>query len=1016
VPVGSLTVEFVASIAKYVEDLGKSAAITEQTAKRIERSLNDAFASIKSHAVGLAAALGAGFSIKGIEEMISGALEAEAALDRIGARAGVSGSEISKLSLTARLAHVDLSDLADMAAKLSKALLSSQDSGSKQQAVFQALGFTSKDTARLLADPVNALQEVSKALNALPEGGTKSAAAMLLFGRAGAAASAAMAELAKQGALVASRTDDQVKAAKEYEERLIQMAVRSDNLKTALGNALLPTLNDVVDAITKLTVGGGGAKDIIDGLAKDGSINQWARDAAIAVAILAESLIFVGKNIRLVGNDAELLVTDLRIATAGAKGLANTVADPTLSHDETNAQINELRTLLARRRALIADEGRLEASVWENNTRISDSLRAQFAKSDAERLNPTGTGIVNPGGSADAIQRRADAAKAREKAVQDAVRDSNAKGAGAGGASDVFKKELDNQIAALNASIDQEKQILSARDDYLSAYYGHGDISIQEFYQKRNEAIAEGLAYQEHAFDAEIIDVQNYVARRLAELKKLQATGAINPAQAAKDGAAAQEEATKRLIDISARRGKAEEAAAKDSVKSWFDQRNAAEEYAKSLDDISAQLLTLQGHSAEATKLRFDDQNEALRRRLSSTIASPDSSAADVAAAKAAQDHLDAIERLTIAQARYNDLQTESTRITDRLGIAQSYVDLQQQTGSVGELAALGQKSQLARDYIGLLTAQVEKEKALAEASGDPDLIIKAQKAELALKQLGATTDLVAQKIDGIGTDAFTTFLDDVVSRTKTAKDAFNDFAKSVTTNISHLINEDLSKSLYKSLFGEGGATGGASIGTFLSSLLGGKSAGPSASASKWVSGQDLAGGADLASTAAGSASQLASMTAMTAAVSAETVATTSSTLSITTMGTAAAAAAQALAAVAASGGGGGSGIASLFSSGGGVSGDAGWTSGFDLAGAADGMDNWKGGPLIVGERGKEIVNLPRGSQVVPNHKIGKVGGDVTNNSAITINIPQSTSRASASQIAAKSAKEVSRAVSRFGK
>lgn len=43
----------------------------------------------------------------------------------------------------------------------------------------------------------------------------------------------------------------------------------------------------------------------------------------------------------------------------------------------------------------------------------------------------------------------------------------------------------------------------------------------------------------------------------------------------------------------------------------------------------------------------------------------------------------------------------------------------------------------------------------------------------------------------------------------------------------------------------------------------------------------------------------------------------------------------------------------------------------------ADGTDYWRGGYTWVGEQGPEIVNLPRGSQVVPNDRIG--GGDVFN-------------------------------------
>jgi hypothetical protein len=42
------------------------------------------------------------------------------------------------------------------------------------------------------------------------------------------------------------------------------------------------------------------------------------------------------------------------------------------------------------------------------------------------------------------------------------------------------------------------------------------------------------------------------------------------------------------------------------------------------------------------------------------------------------------------------------------------------------------------------------------------------------------------------------------------------------------------------------------------------------------------------------------------------------------------------------------------------------------LFGFADGTDSAPGGMAVVGERGPEIVNLPRGAQVIPNHKISK--------------------------------------------
>jgi hypothetical protein len=50
------------------------------------------------------------------------------------------------------------------------------------------------------------------------------------------------------------------------------------------------------------------------------------------------------------------------------------------------------------------------------------------------------------------------------------------------------------------------------------------------------------------------------------------------------------------------------------------------------------------------------------------------------------------------------------------------------------------------------------------------------------------------------------------------------------------------------------------------------------------------------------------------------------------------------------------------------------------LSGNANGTEHWKGGPTWVGERGPEIVNLPRGSEVVPNYKAGGSSVNITLN------------------------------------
>lgn len=51
------------------------------------------------------------------------------------------------------------------------------------------------------------------------------------------------------------------------------------------------------------------------------------------------------------------------------------------------------------------------------------------------------------------------------------------------------------------------------------------------------------------------------------------------------------------------------------------------------------------------------------------------------------------------------------------------------------------------------------------------------------------------------------------------------------------------------------------------------------------------------------------------------------------------------------------------------------WLTGSLFGANALGTDNWRGGLSWVGEKGPELVNLPRGAQVIPNNKIGQMGG-----------------------------------------
>lgn len=80
------------------------------------------------------------------------------------------------------------------------------------------------------------------------------------------------------------------------------------------------------------------------------------------------------------------------------------------------------------------------------------------------------------------------------------------------------------------------------------------------------------------------------------------------------------------------------------------------------------------------------------------------------------------------------------------------------------------------------------------------------------------------------------------------------------------------------------------------------------------------------------------------------------------------------------SGGGFLSALLGLFGGGSSAPSGTGIMSGFNLSGYANGTDFAPGGAAWVGERGPEIVNLPRGAQVIPSHRAAASGARITQN------------------------------------
>jgi len=557
---------------------------------------------------------------------------------------------------------------------------------------------------------------------------------------------------------------------------------------------------------------------------------------------------------------------------------------------------------------------------------------------------------------------------------------------------DATKKALEGQIKAFEDSIRDEKRLLADRERFLQTYYTDDELSIREFFDARQTIIDLALAKELDAYDGEI-----------AALRKFASTAR------GQDRIKAEQD----LAEVVRKRADAQQEAATKSQGNWFEERRALKGFRDDLEQTSIRLRELAGDKVGAALASFDFSNRQRKVRIDLEINSPDAEVRRIAAL--ARDAFEAERAQVSVQAQLNDATQRFGDTLDRVGLAQSRIDIARRSGSLTELEALRASGDANRERIAQLQRIADEYQAIADSASDPRAQLAADQLRLKIEELAAAGDLVAKKFNDVFVDSFSDAISSFATGAKSAKDILKDLEKSLVAGISRIASQNIAETIFKpENFG--------GLGKVFGDLFGGKSKAPAGA-------PDVTGGAALqaaGSTLTGAGSALTGAgSALTGAGSALTGGATTLTSGSTTLTTAAstlltagasldAAAASlsaASASLSASGIGGGlGGITGGFGSPG-ISSDV-----FSFFGFAEGTDSAPGGLALVGERGPELVHLPRGARVTPNHKLSSVGGkSVTIHAPITIAVQGMPNTRTANQIGLEAYRGITRAARRNG-
>lgn len=336
---GSLVVSLALDAAEFTTGLTKS----EYEAKKFAQKMDRAIADGAKAAAGAMVALGAA------------AVGAFAAIDQLAKQAGnfqdlaemtgTNAEQLASFAVSAEVAGVNMETLAGGMNKLTKGLVTVEDETKDAGAALGALGINIKDFKQL--DPATQMEEVAKALAGFEDGASKTAVAMALFGKSGAALLPFLKELAAEGGRQVILTQQQIERADAYADAQTRARATLQQYLQALATEALPTITSTINAAKTFIaalVGVSTSTKELDGE----KIRQFAETGLIWLARLVDVADGAGRVFRILGQAVGAGFAAAEAALSGdVAGVKGILADFKVQREKILQETLMSRTLQA---------------------------------------------------------------------------------------------------------------------------------------------------------------------------------------------------------------------------------------------------------------------------------------------------------------------------------------------------------------------------------------------------------------------------------------------------------------------------------------------------------------------------------------------------------------------------------------------------------------------------------------------------------------------------------------------
>jgi hypothetical protein len=410
--IGSLEIQLMADMATLRKDMDDAKSTVGGAMKDIEA------------AVGLAktafAALAGVASVNAFAGMIASTIEAQGALQDLATKTGATAAALNEFRTVGLGSETSIDAVAGAMNKLSKSMATtSADSGGAAVAI-KALGLDF-NTIKQMA-PEQQMMEVAKAMSGFADGSDKSAAAMKLFGKAGADLLPFLKDLAaSSGEVTAALTEQEIAYRKTqaamadaFGDNLALIKREADSWKRDLAEGMTPALYELSQAFLDVVKETGGFKDTITELSRDGSITEWTRGAITGLTYLMDVFSGLGAVVKSSGEIiGAMMAQTVEKVTSAATALGQ------VASGEFSAAFKTMEDSATRQKAIAEDLAATLDKTWGAQT-LGSQLRDRMAELEGVGVATDSVGKKNLEYSKaqDAITA---AAKAHTQALKDAA-------------------------------------------------------------------------------------------------------------------------------------------------------------------------------------------------------------------------------------------------------------------------------------------------------------------------------------------------------------------------------------------------------------------------------------------------------------------------------------------------------------------------------------------------------------------------------------------------------------------